>query len=168
MAISLHDITIPVFVRSFANLAAILEKGRAFADEKGLAHSELIEARLISDMLPLAGQIQRASDTARFVPVRVGSVENVPMADNEASFDELQARIAATVDFLKAVPADAMDGREEAEMVVKTRSNELRFTGLSYVLEFALPNFHFHVTTAYAILRYKGVPVGKMDYLGRR
>ncbi len=167
MTLSLYDITVPVFIRGFDNLGGVLRKARAFADERGIPHADLVEARLFPDMLTLAGQVQRASDTARFVPVRVGGVENVSMTDNEISFDELDARIAATVRFLKDVPADAMDGREEAEVLVRTRGNELRFTGSSYVLGFALPNFYFHVTTAYGILRHNGVPVGKMDYLGR-
>jgi hypothetical protein len=168
MSISLHDASIAVFIRGFANLSAILEKGRAYADENGIDHAELLEARLYPDMAPLTGQIQRASDTARFTAVRVAQVEPVAMPDTEVSFDDLQARIAATVDFLKAVPADAMDGREGAHVELKTPTASIDFTGTSYVLGFAAPNFYFHVTTAYALLRMKGVPVGKLDFLGRR
>jgi hypothetical protein len=167
MSLSLYDISVPAFLRGFANLTEILKKGEAFADEKGIAHKELLEARLIEDMLPLTGQIQRASDAAKFVPVRLGAAENVPMADEEVTFADLHARIGKTVDFLKAVVPAAMADREEIDVVVKSRSGETHFTGKNYVLGFALPNFYFHTTTAYAILRHKGVPVGKLDYLGR-
>lgn len=167
MSLSLYDITVPVFIRAFGNLTEILKKGEAFADEKGIAPRELLETRLIDDMYPLTAQIQRASDTAKFVPVRVGRIENLPMADEEVTFADLHARIDKTVAFLKSVDPASMADREDAEVVVKTRSSSTTFTGKSYVLGFALPNFYFHVTTAYAILRHKGVPVGKMDYIGR-
>lgn len=167
MSLSLYDITVPVFIRAFGNLTEILKKSEAYADEKGMAHKELLNARLIEDMYPLTAQIQRASDTAKFVPVRLGQVENVPMDDNEATFADLHARIEKTVAFLKGVDPASMADREEAEVVLKTRNGSTSFTGRSYVLGFAVPNFHFHVTTAYAILRHKGVPLGKMDYLGR-
>lgn len=168
MSLSLYEVTVPVFIRAFGNLSENLEKGRAFADGNNLAHAELLEARLFPDMAPLTAQIQRASDAAKLAAVRVGQVETVAMADNETSFDELQARIAATVAFLKSVPSDSMDGREQAEVVVTTPSNSLTFTARDYVLGFAIPNFFFHVTTAYALLRHKGVPLGKLDFLGRR
>ncbi|MGE7369161.1 DUF1993 domain-containing protein [Neorhizobium sp. NPDC001467] len=168
MSLSLYDITLPAFIRAFENLSAILKKGEAFADEKGLDHRTLLEARLIEDMGPLTAQIQRASDTAKFVAVRVGGIENVPMADDEVTFADLHARIAKTVDLLKAVEPSAMDGKDETEVVLKTSSGSTTFTARNYVLGFAVPNFYFHVTTAYAILRHKGVPLGKMDYLGPR
>eukprot|EP00913_Durusdinium_trenchii_P027058 g25393.t1 len=158
MALSLYDTSIPVFLRSFETLKNILRKAEAFADETGLPRSDLLEARLFSDMLPLTGQIQRASDTAKFVAVRVGQVENVPMEDKEASFDELYKRIDRTVEILKSLPPEAMNGREDAEVVLTTRAGSHTYTGRSYLLEFALPNFFFHMTTAYGILRHKGVP----------
>ena len=165
MPLTLYEITIPVFVRSFGSLRAILEKGRAFADEKGISHDELTAARLFPDMLPLTGQIQRASDTARFVAVRVAGAEPVSMADEEKSFDDMQARIAATVEYLNRVPASSFDGTEGKEVTVQTRRGELRYTGVTYALQYALPNFFFHVTTAYDILRHKGVPLSKPDFL---
>ncbi|CDN56489.1 Hypothetical protein RG1141_CH41750 [Neorhizobium galegae bv. officinalis bv. officinalis str. HAMBI 1141] len=167
MSLTLYDVTVPVFIRAFGNLTEILKKGEAFADEKGLAHKELLETRLVDDMYPLISQIQRASDTAKFVPVRVGQIENIPMADEEVTFADLHARIEKTVALLNSVDPATMANREDAEVIVKTRSGETKFTGKSYVLGFALPNFYFHVTTAYAILRHKGVPIGKMDYIGR-
>ena len=168
MSLSLYDISIPVFLRAFQNLSEILKKGEAFADENGLPHSELLQARLISDMAPLTAQIQRVSDTAKFVAVRLGGIDNVPMEDNEETFADLHARIGKTVALLRALPSDAMDGKEEAEVVLKTRDSTATFTGRDYLLQFAIPNFFFHMTTAYALLRHKGVPIGKMDYLGRR
>ncbi len=168
MSLSLYDVSIPVFIRAFGNLSKNLEKAEVFADERGMPHEELLNARLIDDMFPLTAQVQRASDTARFLAVRVGQQEAVPMADNEASFDALQARIKATVDYLKAVPADAFTGRETAEVEFKAGPRTFNFTGRDYVLGFAIPNFYFHATTAYAILRHKGVPLGKFDFLGAR
>ncbi|AYD03234.1 DUF1993 domain-containing protein [Neorhizobium sp. NCHU2750] len=167
MSLSLYDISVPAFLRGFASLTEILKKGEAFADEKGIAHKELLEARLIEDMLPLTGQIQRASDTAKFVPIRVGGLDNLSMADDEVTFADLHARIEKTVAFLNTVVPASMADRDDAEVILKTRSGETKFTARSYVTGFALPNFYFHVTTAYAILRHKGVPIGKMDYLGR-
>jgi len=165
MALSLYDVSIPVFIRGFANLGAILEKGRAFAAANGIAEEQLTEARLFSDMLPLTGQIQRASDTARFVAVRVAGAEAVAMPDEEKTINDMQARIAASVDYLKTIDATLFDGTEDKEVVLKMRAGELRFTGTSYILQFALPNFFFHVTTAYDILRHKGVPLSKSDFL---
>jgi hypothetical protein len=168
MSLSLYDVSVPVFIRTFGNLSEILEKGRAFADEKDMPHGELLDARLSPDMAPLTAQVQRASDAAKFTAARVAQVEAVAMADSETSFDELQARIAATVAFLKSVPAHSMDGREEAEVVLTTPNHSMTFTAKDYVLGFAIPNFFFHVTTAYALLRHKGVLLGKLDFVGRR
>jgi uncharacterized protein len=165
MPLSLYDISVPVFIRGFGNMSTFLEKGRAHADDNGIAHSKLLEARLFDDMAPLTAQIQRASDAAKLALVRVAQVVPLAMEDNEASFDELQARIAATVEFLKNVPENAMDGREAAEVILPTRNGSLTFTAQDYLLAFAIPNFFFHVTTAYDILRHSGVPLGKMDYL---
>ncbi|MGN6121924.1 MAG: DUF1993 domain-containing protein [Sphingomonas oligoaromativorans] len=167
MALSLYDVSVPVFIRSLRNLSAILEKGRLHADENGLPHATLLDARLIEDMSALPAQIQRASDAAKFVAVRVGGIAPVAMEDDEASFDDLQARIAATIALLESVPAHAMDGREEDDVTVQTPRQTLHFKARDYVLHFALPNFFFHVTTAYGLLRHKGVPIGKMDFLGR-
>ena len=164
---SLYDVTIPAFLRGFANLSAILEKGRAYAKEQGWDESELTEARLIEDMAPLTAQVQRCSDTAKGLAVRIGQVDNASMADEEVTLDDLQARIDKTVAFLKSVPREAFEGREEAEVTVTTRSGDLSLTARDYAIGFAMPNFYFHLTTAYDLLRMKGVPIGKNDYLGR-
>jgi hypothetical protein len=166
MATQLYDLTIPIFLRGFASFAAFLEKGRAWAEEQGIAPDTLLAGRIHPDMHPLPYQVQRASDAAKFAAVRLGQVESVAMADEEASFADLQARIARTVTFLESVPAAAINGREEAEIEIKLPNRSFTLTGLAYAQGFAVPNFYFHMTTSYAILRMQGVPVGKMDFLG--
>jgi uncharacterized protein len=168
MATELHDLTVPAFRRGFAALSAILDKAVAHADAQGVAHENYLSARLFEDMHPLTAQVQRASDAAKFAAGRLGGVEAPAMPDTEASFAALQDRIARTVAFLDSVPAEAINGKESASIEVKTPSRSFHFTGRDYLLGFALPNFYFHVTTAYAILRHNGVPIGKMDYLGGR
>jgi uncharacterized protein len=166
MATDLHSLTAPVFIRALTNLDKILDKARAFAADEGMDEQELLDARLIGDMGNLISQIQRASDAAKGAMVRIGGIDNVVMEDNEASFDDLKARIARTIEFLKSVPAEAINGKESAAVVVKLPNGELKFDALSYLLGFATPNVYFHVTTAYDILRMKGVPIGKRDFLG--
>jgi len=166
MATQLYDLTVPVFLRGFHAMSGFLAKGEAFAAEKGIDPAELLNARLIEDMGPLTSQVQRASDSAKFTAVRIGGLENVAMPDEETSFADLQARIAKTVAFLNSVPRESIDGKEDAPVELKTPTRTMQFTGSSYVLGFVLPNFYFHVTTAYALLRHKGVPIGKMDFLG--
>lgn len=163
---SLYDISMPVFIRALENLDRILDKAAAWSGEQERSADDLAEARLASDMLPLAGQIQRASDTAKGVAARVGGLEPVAMADEEKTISDLKERIARTIAVLRAVPAAAFDGKADAAVELKTPSATYRFTGQSYVTEFAIPNFFFHVTTAYAVLRKEGVPIGKSDYLG--
>lgn len=166
MSTTFYDLTIPVFIRGFENLSKLLAKGEAFATEKGLDPATLTSARLIEDMAPLTAQIQRASDSAKGFAVRVGGIANVAMADEETSFADLQARIAKTVAFLESVPRTAIDGKEDASVSLETPNRTFTFVGREYALNFALPNFYFHVTTAYALLRANGVPLVKMDYLG--
>lgn len=110
--------------------------------------------------------MQYASDGAKGAVIRIGALDPVPMADSEQSFADLQDRIARTIAFLESVPRERIDGRDDAEVVLKTPRGEFTFTGRSHALGFALPNFYFHVTTAYALLRQAGVPLGKLDYLG--
>jgi uncharacterized protein len=168
VSLSLYDISVPVMVRHLGILATLIDIGRRHVEAQGGEPRVLLEARLAEDMLTLIGQVQRASDTAKFVAVRVAGVDNVAMADEEASFDDLEARIRATVAFLEKVPREAFDGCEAAEVTLQTGSGKRSFAAKDYLLEFALPNFFFHVTTAYDILRNAGVPVGKRDYLGWR
>lgn len=166
MSTSLYDLTIPIFIRHLESLDAILAKGEAFAAEKGIDPSELLNARLYEDMAPLISQIQRVSDSAKGTAVRLGGIENVVMADDETSFAALHDRIAKTIAFLNTVPREAIDGKEAAKVTLQTPQRSFDFTGIDFVQTFVLPNFYFHMTTAYALLRMKGVPLGKMDYLG--
>ena len=168
MATGLYDLLVPQLTRGLANLAAILEKGGSYAAEQGIADDDLLATRLIADMAPLTAQIQRVSDSAKGALVRLGGVENVAMPDEELTVAELQARIAKTLAFVQAVPREAIDGKEECEVVLPSPNGEFRFTGIDFVRDFVLPNFYFHITTAYALLRMRGVDIGKLDYLGGR
>jgi hypothetical protein len=166
VATELYDLTIPVFIRGLRNLSALLDKGAAFAAEKGIDPLKLTGAQLIEDMKPLTAQVQFACDTAKGTVTRLGELEPVAMADTEQSFAELQARIAKTIALLEAVPREKIDGREDAIVTLKVPGGEIPFTGSSHVLTFSLPNFYFHLSMAYALLRQAGVAVGKLDFLG--
>ena len=167
MAIELYDLTVPAFRRGFSAMSDFLTKGENWANDKGVDPSQLLTARLYDDMAPLTAQIQRASDAAKLAVIRLSGIDNVAMPDEETSFADLQSRITKTVELLKSVPRDAIDGQETKVVTLPTPGGNIDFTGQSYVLGFVLPNFYFHITTAYAILRSQGVPVGKLDYLGR-
>jgi hypothetical protein len=167
MALSLYDISVPVFTRGLGQLSHILDKGLAHAEAAGTDPSELVNARLAPDMFTLAGQIQSASDAAKFGTARIAGVTPPSFPDDETTFAELVARITKTVDYLQTVDRALIDGAEDREVTMKVRGNELKFTAQRYLLQFSLPNFFFHVTTAYDVLRHSGVPIGKLDYLGR-
>jgi uncharacterized protein len=167
MGTSLYDLTVPVYARALRNLSAILDKGEAFAAEKGIDPADLLATRLVEDMAALPAQVQRACDSAKGTVVRVGGVENVAFPDEETSFAELKARIAKVIAFIEATPREAMDGQEDKAVTLDLPGGRsIPFTGQSFVLNFAIPNFFFHVTMAYALLRHRGVPIGKLDYLG--
>ena len=158
---SLYEITVPVFSRSLRNLDHILDK----AAQSGVDEQALIEARLAPDMLPLPRQVQIACDTAKLAVTRIAQAEPRPMADDEKSVAELRQRIAKTLAYLDEADPTAFEGREAAEITLSFPTIEMKFTGQSLITDFTLPNFFFHVTTAYALLRMKGVQIGKMDYL---
>ncbi|KIW22395.1 uncharacterized protein PV07_12284 [Cladophialophora immunda] len=163
-SLNLYDTTIVPIVRTLRNLSSLLKKGENFADAKGIPHSELLEARIAPDMAALPFQVQTCSNTAKFLAVRVAGVENVPWEDNEKTFDELQARITKTIDFLEAVKREDFEGKEADHEIT---FQGVKLTGLVYVNAFAMPNFYFHAVTAYDLLRMKGVDIGKKDWLGR-
>lgn len=158
---SLYEITVPVFTRALRNLDHILNK----AAESGLDQQSLLDARLAPDMLPLTRQVQIACDTAKLAVTRIAQAEPRPMADEEASLAELRNRIARTIAYLEEADPTAFENREAAEITLKFPNMEMSFSGQSLVTDFTLPNFYFHVTTAYGLLRMKGVNIGKMDYL---
>ena len=166
MTISMHAASVPVFKQMLGGLAGVLTKAAAHAEARKIDPSVLLTDRLAPDMFALTRQVQIASDAAKGAVARLAGIEAPKFEDTEASFDELQARIAKTIAFLDSVPASAIDGSEEREVTVTLRSGELKFAGQRFLLGWALPNFFFHVTTAYDILRHDGVEIGKRDYLG--
>lgn len=166
MALSMYDVSIGTQLRGLASLAHILAKGAAYAEEKGLPPSHLVEARLYEDMLPLSKQVQIASDTAKGCAARLAGIDVPSYPDTETTFPELIGRVNKTVEFLKSVSPAQLEGSETRPIELAMRTRTLNFTGASYLLGFVQPNFYFHVATAYDILRHNGVPLGKIDYLG--
>ena len=166
MTISMYQASVPVFVRMLKNLDAILDKGKAHAEARKIAANVLPTSRLIADMFPLSRQVQIACDHAKGAVARLAGVDIPKNEDNEQTFEELQARIAKTVAFVETFTAAQIDGSEERDIVYPTSSRgDLHFKGVDYLLGFALPNFYFHVVTAYDILRANGVEIGKRDFL---
>ncbi|MCO3062294.1 DUF1993 family protein [Pseudomonas aeruginosa] len=166
MSLSIYQASIPTFLRTLGNLSAILKNAAAHAEAKNIDPRIFIDARLAPDMFPLARQVQIASDAAKGAGARLAGLEVPSYADTETTFDELQARIARTVEFLEGIREEQLDGAEERNVTLKVRGQEISFNGRDFLFGFALPNFFFHVTTAYAILRHNGVELGKMDFLG--
>ena len=166
MSLSMYQASVPVFVRMFGNLTAILDKASAHAEANKIDPSVFINARLAPDMYPLSRQVQIATDIVKGGAARLAGIEVPSYADNETSFADLQARIAKTVAFLQSVTAEQIDGSEERNITLKFGSNEAHFLGQAYLLDFVYPNFYFHLTTAYAILRHNGIELGKRDLLG--
>ena len=166
MAFTIYRASVPVFCRMLTNLGAILDKAVADAEERKIDPAVFVTARLAPDMLALARQVQVATDTAKGCGARLAGIEVPGFADTEATFPELKARIDKTVAFLEGVPADKLEGSEDRIVTIKIRGNDVSFSGADYLANFAMPNFYFHVTTAYAILRHNGVKVGKPDFLG--
>ena len=166
MSLTMYQASIPVFVRMLGNLSAILDKAAAHAEAKKIDPSVFINARLAPDMFPLSRQVQIATDMAKGCAARLAGIEVPRYEDNESTFAELHARIAKTIAFIESVSASQIDGSEERQITLKFGSHELNFLGQAYLLDFVLPNFHFHLTTTYAILRHNGVEIGKKDYTG--
>ncbi|MFI8483117.1 DUF1993 family protein [Pseudomonas sp. NPDC078700] len=166
MLLSMYQASVPVFTRMLSNLDAILDKAQAHAEATGFDSAVLVNARLAPDMYPLARQIQIATDAAKGCVARLAGVDVPSFADTEASIAELKARIAKTAAFVQSFKPEQLDGSEENTINIKLPSRELSFSGQMFLLHFALPNFYFHISTTYAILRHNGVKIGKMDYLG--
>jgi hypothetical protein len=162
MAPSLHDTAVPVFDSMLKNLSTLLDKAVAHAQAKGYEPAVLLQSRLAPDMFPLARQVQIATDAAKFGVARLTGVEAPKFADDETTFEQLKARIEKT----RAFVAGAFEGAEARRVEVPTRIATYAFDGRTFLLHWAMPNFYFHVVTAYDILRHNGVEVGKRDYLG--
>ncbi|KAH8841363.1 hypothetical protein MCOR27_000945 [Pyricularia oryzae] len=162
---SLYQQTIPVFIKYLKAMDGLLVKGEKYADENEVAHDDMINYRIVPDMRGLAYQVQSCSNTARFVLSRVGRIPHVPMEDNETTFAELRDRVARTIKVLEEFDAKALDRPADEEVVMETKVGRFGFTCQSYISEFAIPNFHFHLSTAYCILRGQKVPLEALDYL---
>ena len=166
MQISMYSASVPVFVQFLTSLSAILKKAADHCAAKKIDPSVLVNARLTPDMFALARQVQIATDHAKGSVARLAGVEVPSFADTEATFAELQARIAKTLDYLKGFKPAQIDGSDDKDIVLEMRTTKLEFKGADYLTRFALPNFFFHTATAYDILRHAGVEVGKRDFMG--
>lgn len=166
MSISMYSASVPVFVRMLANATAWLEKAEAHARERKFDPSVYMSARLAPDMLPLPKQIQIACDAAKFCVARLAGVEGPKFDDDESTLEALRARLRKTSDYVQSVPAAQIDGSDAREISVPRRDGSMTMTGEAYLKHFVLPNFFFHLTTTYALLRHNGVELGKMDFLG--
>ena len=167
MSLSMHAASVPVFQQMLAALAGVLAKAEAFAAERKIEPAALLQARLFPDMFPLARQVRIACDFATSVSARLAEAK-VPAYDSgDPTFADLQQRIAETLAFIAALDAARFEGSGEREMVLRPGTpKERRIGGQAYLLAYGLPQFFFHVTTAYNLLRHNGVEIGKKDYMG--
>lgn len=166
MTISMYQISVPVFVKMLTNLKGILDKAAAHAQAKKIDESVFLDAHLYPDMFPFTRQVQLACDFGRGTGARLAGKEPPAAAEGQKSCAELAALIDHSVDYLRSLSAAEIDGSEERKIVRQLRGEPRTFTGIGYLLKLALPNFFFHTTTAYAILRHNGVDVGKGDFIG--
>jgi len=167
MKISMYQASVPAFIRSLSNLAAILQKAASAAETRKIEPGALLDARLYPNMFPLSRQVQIATDSATGGGARLAGVEAPVFENNETSFAELGARIRKSIAYLETLKPEQIDGSEDKTISWQTRSSTKSMQGLPYLMNHVLPNLFFHVTTAYDILRHNGVELGKLDYLGR-
>ena len=169
MSLTMHSASAPVFTRMFGNLLTWLDKAEAHAASRKFDSANYLGLRLAPDMLPFTRQIQIASDAAKACMARLAGVEAPKWDDNEASLDDLRARVRKTIDYVNSFSAAQIDGSDGREILVPRRTSEpLVFTGENFLKHYSLPNLYFHLTTAYALLRNAGVELGKADFLGGR
>jgi uncharacterized protein len=166
MAITMYEFSVPVLTRGLSNLSAILDKAAAHATAKKFDSSVFVQARLFPDMHPLSRQVQIACDTAKGAAARLAGIEVPKHEDNEVTVADLKARIAKTLGFLQTIGAAQLQGAESRNIEIKFPNGSWKFTGLAYLTDFVLPNFYFHSSIVYALLRKAGVEVGKGDFLG--
>jgi uncharacterized protein len=165
MSISMHSASAPVFVRILSGMLVWLDKAQAHAEARKFDTANYLGLRLAPDMLPFTRQVQICSDAAKGCMGRLAGIELPKWEDTEASVDDVRARIRKTIDFVQSVSAAQVDGSEQKSIVIKMRAGEVTMTGEDYLRHFAMPNFYFHATTAYNILRHAGVELGKKDFL---
>lgn len=163
MTFSLYDASVPMFVRGLNVLAGLIDKAAA----SGLDEESLMQGRLAPDMLPFVSQVRIATDLAKGAVARLADVEPMVLADDETTLAQLRARIVRTIAYVESVGAAQFAGAETRAVQLKFPGMELNFEGAGYLTSFALPNFYFHVTTVYALLRHAGVALGKRDYMGQ-
>lgn len=166
MTISVYDVTVPVFTRMLTNLLAVMDKAEASAAERKFDTAVLADMRLAPDMIPFRGQIMIATDHAKGCVSRLAGKDVPSWPDTEKTFEELRARIQKALDLLASVTREELEGSETRDVTIKLGGKDVTMPGLAYVTERAMPNFFFHITTAYAILRHGGVAIGKRDYIG--
>jgi len=166
MSFGMYAASVPAFLQMLKNLTAILEKAEAFAEERDIEPEVMLNWRLAPDMFPLVRQIQIAADFAKGTTAQLAVAEVPKYADEEQTFAELKARIAKTVKFVEGFKPKDIDGSETRDITLAVGGQEMRFKGEPYLVHFALPNFYFHATTAYDILRRCGVAIGKRDFIG--
>ena len=166
MKISMHAFSVEVYANTLGNLSRVLEKGLAHATQRKFDPGVLLASRLAPDMLPLTRQVQIACDIAKNSVARLAVQEPPRFEDNETNIEQLRARLARTIDYLKSVPASAFEGSETRDIKVPAGDRTLEFKGLDFLQRWAIPNVFFHVTTAYNILRHNGVDLGKADFIG--
>ena len=165
MSLSMYDASSPVFLQGLRGLKGVLAKAAAHAEARKIDPAALLQARLFPDMLTMQRQVQIACDFAKGAAGRLAQAELPVYEDTETTFADLEARIAKTMAFIEGLPPTVIDGSEDRDVTLVRRGETLTFSGKAYLFEQALPNFWFHVTTAYAILRHNGVEVGKKDFL---
>ncbi|MCX7032478.1 MAG: DUF1993 domain-containing protein [Arenimonas sp.] len=168
MTVSLHTASVPVFNQLLGGLADVLKKAEAHATERKIDPNAYLQSRLYPDMFPLLRQVQIACDFAKSVSARLAQAEVPAWEDNEASFEDLQSRIARTQAFIASLDAASFEGAESRDIVLRPGTpKEKKLTGHAYLLNYGLPQFFFHVTTAYALLRHAGIEIGKRDFMGQ-
>ena len=167
MKISVHAVTVDLFTISLTNLSVLLEKGLAHATARKFDPNVLLSSRLAPDMFPLSRQVQIACDSAKNSVARVAALEPPRLEDNEKTIEELRARIARTIEYIKGVPTTAFEGAEDRDIRIPVGPDKfLDFKGIDFIQRWAIPNVLFHITTTYALLRHNGVEIGKRDFLG--
>lgn len=166
MNMTMYSASVPVFIHMLRSLEAVLAKGAAHAEAKGIDPAVLAGARLYPDMFPLSRQVQIATDVVKGCPARLSGQEPPKYEDDEAAFPELVERVRKTIAYLEGFKPEQIDGTEDKQVTLKLRSGELTLDGYAYLTGFVIPNFFFHVTTTYDILRHNGVELGKKDFIG--
>jgi hypothetical protein len=167
MPLSMFDASVPVFVQILGALDGVLGKAQAHAAARKIDESVLLGCRLAPDMFPLSRQIHIACDFAKSATARLAGLEVPTWADDEATFTQFRARASRTIDYVRGFNAAQIDGSEDREITLKVGGNPRTFKGRPYLLQFVMPNFYFHTTAAYAILRHNGVELGKRDFMGQ-